>query len=66
MHNYPRYGGRGITVCPDWQQFSGFLRDMGERPVGKTLDRVDNDQGYSRDNCRWSTPLEQAHNKRKK
>ena len=62
--DYPHYGGRGITVCDRWRQFANFFDDMGERPAGKTLDRIDNNVGYSSDNCRWATPLEQRHNQR--
>jgi hypothetical protein len=61
---YHLYGGRGITVDPRWEDFAEFLTDMGERPAGTTLDRVDNSRGYSADNCRWATAAEQAQNSR--
>lgn len=66
---YQSYGGRGITVCTEWQGkngFAQFLADMGERPEGMTLDRVDVEQGYSKENCRWATYSEQNKNQRKK
>lgn len=59
---YKQYGGRGITVCRQWHRFERFLEDMGDRPKGKTLDRVNSNGDYKPKNCRWSTPKEQANN----
>lgn len=59
------WGGRGITVCDRWlESFENFFEDMGEKPESCTLDRVDNEKGYSKENCKWSTPKEQAKNRR--
>jgi hypothetical protein len=60
---YQNYGGRGIDVAPEWHSFDNFYRDMGDPPKGKQLDRIDNDRGYSKENCRWATQTENCRNK---
>lgn len=61
-----KYVNRGISYSRNWECFDNFLNDMGERPDGTTLDRIDNSLGYSKENCKWSTATEQARNRRNK
>lgn len=63
--SYKNYGARGITVCDSWKSsYKNFIADMGYKPDGLSLDRIDNNLGYSKENCRWATATQQMRNTR--
>lgn len=66
VNNYHRYGAIGISVCKRWEKFENFIADMGERPDGTTLDRIDSNKNYMPSNCRWASYSTQRLNRRDK
>jgi hypothetical protein len=64
--DYPNYGARGITYCADWAVFENFRRDLGRKPKGLSLGRIDNSGPYCKENCRWETSTQQNNNRRKR
>jgi len=63
--DYKYYGGRGISIAEEWLSFDNFYKDMGDKPDGFQIDRIDNNEGYFKDNCRWVTPKENCNNRRR-
>ena len=61
---YKNYGGRGIHICKRWLKFENFLEDMGEQPLRRQINRINNNLGYYKKNCEWTTAQKQARNKR--
>ena len=64
-NRYSSYGGRGIGICEKWLNFEGFYEDMGDRPMGTSIERVDNNIGYFKDNCKWANGSIQSANRRR-
>jgi hypothetical protein len=62
--SYSNYGGKGVEIDPRWLRFENFLKDMGNRPSGRSLDRIDPNGNYNKSNCRWATSKVQNSNKR--
>ena len=62
--DYINYGGRGITYDPRWKAYSAFREDMGKKPEDLSLDRINNNSNYTKENCKWSTKIEQNNNRR--